>query len=79
MTCLARRISDGRMLHLLKGVAEGAGGRAGRAGSADEWREEGDSGNPAGRRGDSSHAIANFVWDRAVPYQRRLYQKIDEN
>src|SRR3990172_1592751 len=27
------------------------------------------------RRDDSSHAIANFVWDRVVPYQRLLYQK----
>jgi hypothetical protein len=24
---------------------------------------------------DSSHAIANFAWDRAVPYQRLVYQK----
>jgi hypothetical protein len=27
------------------------------------------------RADDSSHAIANFAWDRAVPYQRLLYQK----
>jgi hypothetical protein len=24
---------------------------------------------------DPSHAIANFVWDRIVPYHRALYQK----
>ena len=52
MTCLARRISDGRMLHLLKRWLKVPVVGAGRAGSAtDEWREEGDSGNPAGRSG----------------------------
>src|SRR2546422_4289037 len=28
-----------------------------------------------GQGQDSSHAIANFAWDRVVPYQRLLYQK----
>jgi retron-type reverse transcriptase len=56
---VARRVQDPEILQLLKRMLK----------SLRETR------GPPGWGGDSSHAIANFAWDRVVPYQRLLYQK----
>ena len=63
MQCVARRISDGKMLHLIKMWLQNAGRRDRRAGdSTDKWREEDDTRYTAGRGGfaaDGEHLYAS--------------------